>query len=140
MPRYQLVGPILHDKIYVVEDITKAIEYAIRELREAGHNNVNEIVLMNVDNYEIYKFARKSKQPNTEPSKIEQNEPTTQQLLNKINLLESRISMMEQTIREHKPDGPIIPAPEPVHDMQHESTILPQHEKLSHKSENCAIM
>ena len=55
--RYQLIAPVHGDKIYQTTSLNKGAKKCFEELKGCGKNNFNSFTVMNLDNYETYKFA-----------------------------------------------------------------------------------
>lgn len=111
--KYQLLSPIMGNKIYQTNNINKVVKKCYDELKMIGGNkDCNEIVIMNVDNYETFRFNINKKQQTggalpPPPKKIkhdknEENDDKPENIEDKpvlpSNILETRVSKIEESI------------------------------------------
>jgi hypothetical protein len=107
--KYQLLSPIMGNKIYQTNDINKVVKKCYDELKMiGGKKDYSEIVIMNVDNYETFRF-NVSKKQNTEqiggnmplPKKTGAKTETNPEINNESmpsNMIETRVSKIEEAI------------------------------------------
>jgi hypothetical protein len=55
--RFQLISPIIGNKIYQSSSFNKGAKKCYDELKGCGKNDFNDFTIMNLDNYETFKFA-----------------------------------------------------------------------------------
>lgn len=68
--RFQLITPVVSNKIYLTNSVQKGAGKCFEELKGCGANNFNQFTIMNVDNFETYKFAIDKKRNHLTNNKI----------------------------------------------------------------------
>jgi hypothetical protein len=149
--RFQLISPIVGDKIYQTSSIKRGAKKCFEELKGCGKNDFNEFTIMNLDNFETYKFGinNKSSQLGGDPTKAQQasKEPAVQleddkipklekaivSLNDKISLLQQQIDELSSSIKKYKKEEPEEMRKDVLSEQQlKEEHLVASPKKISH--------
>lgn len=118
--RYQLVSPIVGSKIYQAKSYSKGAKKCYEELKGCRNQNFNEFTVVDLDDYQTYKFAlnkmekhknQRGGDPEDVEGNIKKNEPhdlkQISELVGRVDRLEKRIDSLSKLVEAINENDPV---------------------------------